>query len=178
MLDRIIKFFLAWVDRRVTNFLQNNPHLVPDKWKKFIAINFPDARIRKTYWATQNVNFGEGTFANLGFYVVKNSNENSKVEIGHNVSIAPGVIIITDSSPNNSSLMQSISYVKEKLICERAVNIEDDVWIGAGVIIFPGVLIGKGAIIGAGAIVKDDVAPFTIVAGSPARELRKLTKDL
>lgn len=51
----------------------------------------------------------------------------------------------------------------------KHVVIEDDVWIGYGAIIFSGVHIGRGAIVGAGALVKDDVKPYEIVVGVPAR---------
>jgi UDP-2-acetamido-3-amino-2,3-dideoxy-glucuronate N-acetyltransferase len=46
--------------------------------------------------------------------------------------------------------------------------------IGSGAVILPGVTIGEGAIVGAGAVVTGDVAPRTIVAGNPARTLRRL----
>lgn len=50
----------------------------------------------------------------------------------------------------------------------------DDVWIGAHVIITAGChRIGKGAIIGAGSVVTHDVKEYTIVAGNPAKEIRK-----
>lgn len=52
------------------------------------------------------------------------------------------------------------------------VVIEDDVWIGSHVVIMPGVTIGRGAVVGAGAVVRDNVPPFAIVAGIPARILR------
>ena len=44
-----------------------------------------------------------------------------------------------------------------------------DVWIGHGAIVLPGRTVGDGAVIAAGAIVTKDVAPYTIVAGNPAR---------
>ncbi|WP_137110840.1 CatB-related O-acetyltransferase [Rhodobacter sp. SY28-1] len=47
-----------------------------------------------------------------------------------------------------------------------------DVWIGHGALILPGVRIGSGAIIGAGSVVTRDVAPYSIVAGNPARLIR------
>ncbi|QJD77225.1 acyltransferase [Spirosoma rhododendri] len=52
------------------------------------------------------------------------------------------------------------------------IVIEDDVWIGSHVVIVPGVTIGRGAVVGAGAVVRDDVPPFAIVAGVPARIVR------
>ena len=55
--------------------------------------------------------------------------------------------------------------------------IGSDVWIGQNAVILPGVHIGDGAIIGANSVVGSDVAPYTIVAGNPARELRKRFDD-
>lgn len=54
----------------------------------------------------------------------------------------------------------------------RRTIIGSDVWIGAGAIIIQGVEIGHGAVIGAGSIVTKNVAPYTIVAGSPAKFIR------
>ncbi len=53
------------------------------------------------------------------------------------------------------------------------VQIGNDVWIGDDAIILPGISIGDGAIIGAGAVVTKSVEPFLIVAGNPARPIRK-----
>lgn len=56
---------------------------------------------------------------------------------------------------------------------QRPVVIEHDVWIGARAVISSGVTIGTGAVIGANSLVQDDVEPYTIVAGSPARVIRR-----
>ncbi|MEL7151447.1 MAG: DapH/DapD/GlmU-related protein, partial [Pseudomonadota bacterium] len=53
------------------------------------------------------------------------------------------------------------------------VTIGHDVWIGHGVTITAGVTIGTGAVIGAGAVVTKDVAPYTVVGGVPAREIKR-----
>jgi virginiamycin A acetyltransferase len=53
------------------------------------------------------------------------------------------------------------------------VSIGNGVWIGDAAIVLAGVEIGNGAVIGAGSVVTRSVAPFAIVAGSPAREIRK-----
>ncbi|TPJ32389.1 DapH/DapD/GlmU-related protein [Mesorhizobium sp. B2-8-3] len=55
----------------------------------------------------------------------------------------------------------------------KSVSIGHDVWIGHGAVIMPGVAIGNGAVIGANAVVTHDVAPYTIVAGVPAKPLRQ-----
>lgn len=56
---------------------------------------------------------------------------------------------------------------------EHKVTIGHDVWLGHGVTILPGVTVGNGAVIGAGAVVSRDVEPYTIVAGVPAKPIRR-----
>jgi hypothetical protein len=53
------------------------------------------------------------------------------------------------------------------------VDIGHDVWIGHGAIVLPGRRIGTGAVVAAGAIVTKDVPPYTIVAGNPARPIKR-----
>lgn len=56
---------------------------------------------------------------------------------------------------------------------QHPVEIGHDVWIGHGAIVMPGVTIGSGAVIGAGSVVTRDVESYTIVAGVPARPIRR-----
>jgi putative colanic acid biosynthesis acetyltransferase WcaF len=53
-----------------------------------------------------------------------------------------------------------------------AIDVEDDVWIGAGSFICPGVRIGKGSVVGARAVVTKDVPAWKVVAGNPARIIK------
>lgn len=53
------------------------------------------------------------------------------------------------------------------------VVIEDDCWLGVNVVVMPGVIIGKGAVVGANSVVTKDVEPYTVVAGAPAKFLKK-----
>lgn len=57
------------------------------------------------------------------------------------------------------------------------VTIGNDVWVGSNVIILSGVTVGDGAVIGAGSVVTADVEPFTIVAGNPAKLVKKRFSD-
>jgi maltose O-acetyltransferase len=57
------------------------------------------------------------------------------------------------------------------------VIIGDDVWIGHGAVILKGVTIGDRAVIGAGAVVTRGVPADTVVAGNPARVVKRLTKE-
>lgn len=52
---------------------------------------------------------------------------------------------------------------------EKDVVVEEDVWIGANVTLLAGVTIGRGATIGAGSVVRNDVPPYSIVTGNPAK---------
>ncbi|MFN8523940.1 MAG: DapH/DapD/GlmU-related protein [Chloroflexota bacterium] len=54
----------------------------------------------------------------------------------------------------------------------HTVTVGHDVWLGHGALVMPGVTIGTGAVVAAGAVVTRDVAPYTVVAGVPARVLR------
>lgn len=55
---------------------------------------------------------------------------------------------------------------------KKRTALGNDVWIGDNVVVIEGVTIGDGAVVGAGAVVTRDVAPYTIVAGVPARVIR------
>ena len=59
----------------------------------------------------------------------------------------------------------------------HAIQIGRGAWIGFDSCVLPGVTIGEGAVVGARSVVMDDVAPFTIVVGNPARVVRSLTAD-
>lgn len=59
----------------------------------------------------------------------------------------------------------------------KPVVIGDDVWIGAKASVMPGVTIGRGAIVGTAAVVTHDVEPYTVVAGVPAKVIRRLEPE-
>ena len=59
-------------------------------------------------------------------------------------------------------------------VSSRPVVIGEGAWIGSGAIVCPGVTVGAHAVVAAGAVVFRNVAPYTLVAGNPARKIRKL----
>jgi acetyltransferase-like isoleucine patch superfamily enzyme len=59
--------------------------------------------------------------------------------------------------------------IMEQGITARGISIEDDVWLASGVIVLDGVNIGQGSVVGAGAVVTEDLPPYSISVGSPAR---------
>ncbi len=62
-------------------------------------------------------------------------------------------------------------------VAKKPVRICKGAWLGARVIVTKGVTIGEGAVCGTGSVVTGDVAPYTIVAGNPARVIRELPPD-
>ncbi len=60
---------------------------------------------------------------------------------------------------------------------DHRVIVGHDVWIGHGVTILPGVRVGTGAVIGAGSVVTKEVSPYTIVAGNPAKLIRRRVSE-
>ncbi len=67
--------------------------------------------------------------------------------------------------------------IAEQPLPRQGVVIEEDCWLGAGVIVVDGVRIGRGSIIGAGAVVTRNVPPFTRAAGIPARAIGTRGED-
>lgn len=144
---------------------------IPYDFQKWLSSNHPYEEIRRYFLSLTGVDIGEGTWINPQLIVVSDRFSKNSLTIGKRVAIAPGVIIISSSNPNNS-LLKSNEYVKNELIKDEKVIIGDDVWIGAGAIIMPGVIVGKESIIGAGAVVISDVPEGAIVAGAPAKIIR------
>jgi maltose O-acetyltransferase len=113
----------------------------------------------------------------------------SRVRIGRNCAINPGVFILgmsgieigddvvlsarcmlIDGTLNSRASASS----GNRVYVDKPIRIEDGAWIGAGAIVLPGVVIGSQSIVGAGSVVTKSVPPLTVVAGNPARFLRKI----
>ena len=95
----------------------------------------------------------------------------NRIEIGENVLIGAGACIWdNDFHPLDSGLRHNPD---NSAIVTKPVFIEDNVFIGAHSIILKGVRIGKNAIIGAGSVVTRSVSSDDVVAGNPARSIKK-----
>lgn len=105
-----------------------------------------------------------GKFTTVGYYVFIFASEN--ITIGNNCLIAPFVYLV-DSNHG----IQRDQLINQQPNLTSPIVIGNDVWLATGAKILKGVKIGDGAVIAAGALVKDDVSPYTIVGGIPARVL-------
>lgn len=90
------------------------------------------------------------------------------LKIGNNVMLASGIQII----PNQHGYNNLSIPIKDNPEFSEGITIEDDVWIGAGVLILDGVTVKKGSVIGAGAVVTKNIEPYSIVVGVPARKIK------
>lgn len=93
-----------------------------------------------------------------------------RIEIGNDVLFA-GYVHITDHSHGYGDIKTPIA--KQPLISKGPVIIEDQCWLGFGCEVLSGVHIGKHSIVAARAVVTKDVPPYCIVAGNPARIVKK-----
>ena len=141
-------------------------------------------------------NFYIGESSSIGDYtVIQIVNNDSKIKsrllIGNrtyigefqNIRASGGTIAIGD----DCLISQHISIIASNHEIRKGININkqswnkrkidvwigNDVWIGQNATILPGVHIGDGAIIGANSVVREDVEPYTVVIGNPAKVLRK-----
>ena len=92
------------------------------------------------------------------------------VEIGNNVNLAQGITV----TALNHNFSDTNKRIDEQGVSTNPVTIEDDVWVGANAVILPGVTIGEHCVVAAGAIVTKDVPPHSLVAGVPAKVIKKI----
>lgn len=123
------------------------------------------------------VDIGSGT------KVLRRSSINGSVRIGLGCLIAPNVFISSGTHqyrfrPELSIREQDELFalnhgVATKMHSDSPIWIQDDVWLGVNSVVLPGVILGKGAIVAANSVVTENVLPYTINAGTPARQIDK-----
>lgn len=123
---------------------------------------------------------GEGSRVMAPISAVRTHN----VKIGQRVLIMPGCLMMSaggitiDDDAQIAANVQLISnnhdLENRMVITCKPVHICRRAWIGAGATILPGVTVGENSVVGAGSVVTRDVEPNTIVAGNPAKLIRKI----
>jgi tetrahydrodipicolinate N-acetyltransferase len=104
--------------------------------------------------ATINIGsvIGEGTMIDMNVVL------GGRATVGKNCHIGAGAVLAGVIEPPSAS----------------PVIVEDDVLIGANAVVLEGVKIGKGSVVAAGAVVVNDVPPYTVVAGTPAKFIKEI----
>lgn len=123
-----------------------------------------------------------GRYSYVGSYThITDAEIGSFCSIGGNCGIGGGIHPLDKVSTSPAFLkgrnILGRNFAKISYEPSKKVVIGNDVWIGECVYVMPGVTIGDGAVIGTHAVVTSDVEPFSIVAGVPAKVLRKRFDD-
>lgn len=138
--------------------LEIGPHVLlePNVW-----LTAPgDARIR----------IGGGSFLNIGVMVAADT----LVEIGEHCMLANGCFV-TDANHRFDDPNLPVPW--QGFTSKGPTRLGDNVWLGANVVVTSGVTIGERCVIGANSVVTEDIPPFSVAAGAPARVLRKITYE-
>lgn len=114
-----------------------------------------------------NITIGKNFYANHNCIML----DCAAIIIGDNVMFGPNVSLYTASHPIYAETRKS------GLEFALPITIGNDVWIGGSSVINPGVTIHDGAVIASGSVVTKDVPDHVIMAGNPARILRKITDE-
>jgi acetyltransferase-like isoleucine patch superfamily enzyme len=120
--------------------------------------------------APGRVRIGEGTFLNIGVMVAAVE----LVEIGAHCMLANGCFV-TDGNHRFDDPDTPVPW--QGFTTKGPTRIGDNVWLGANVVVTSGVTIGERCVIGANSVVTQDIPPFSIAAGAPAKVLRAVTYD-
>jgi len=91
------------------------------------------------------------------------------ISIGNDIMFAQNIVL----SGLNHGFEDINTPISLQKTSTKLIIVEDEVWIGANSVIVAGVTIGKHAVVAAGSVVTKDVSPYTIVAGNPAKPLKK-----
>lgn len=147
------------------NTKYNPPEKVRELFSKLTASKIDESCFIIPPFHTE---FGKNT--KIGKNVFINSccrfQDNGGIEIGDKTMIGPNVTIVTvNHEINPETRINAIP---------KPVKIGKNVWIGAGCTILPGVTIGENSVIGAGSVVTKDVPANIVVAGNPAKLIKKI----
>jgi acetyltransferase-like isoleucine patch superfamily enzyme len=115
-----------------------------------------------------HVRIGEGTFLNIAVMVAAHE----LVEIGSHCMLANGCFV-TDANHRFDDPDTPVPW--QGFDTKGSTRIGDNVWLGANVVVTSGVTIGERCVIGANSVVTQDIPPFSIAAGVPAKVLRAVT---
>jgi virginiamycin A acetyltransferase len=102
-------------------------------------------------------------------------NSGTVIYTGNGVSIGDAVAVAANCTfaPTNHAIADRARRIRDQGFqpSKGGIVVEDDVWIGANVVLLDGAVVRKGAVIAAGAVVRGEVEAYAIYAGAPARKI-------
>ena len=113
------------------------------------------------------IEMGKNVAINYGCII--DASDGGEIIIGDNVSMGPYCVL---RAANHVFTNPNIP-IREQGHEPGKIILEDDVWLGANVIVLPNVKIGRGSVIGAGAVVTKEIEPYSIAVGVPAKKIRR-----
>lgn len=141
-----------------------------EKREELLRKIFPDVGVG--CWIEPPLRANWGSHTHLGNYVYANFNltlvDDTHIYIGDHVMIGPNVTLTAAGHPIDPELRKKVFQFN------FPIRIEENVWLGAGVIVLPGVTIGKNSVIGAGSVVTKDIPPNVVAVGVPCRVLHEI----
>ncbi|MFT3877836.1 MAG: sugar O-acetyltransferase [Propioniciclava sp.] len=115
----------------------------------------------------ENISIGARTFVNYHLTAL----DVASITIGEDCQIGPNVQLLTPTHPIDPKPR------RDKLEAAQPIVLEDNVWLGGGVIVCPGVTIGENSVIGAGSVVTKGIPANVVAVGNPARVIRSIGED-
>ncbi|MCW2583553.1 MAG: Maltose acetyltransferase [Klenkia sp.] len=124
----------------------------------------PDSTIRAPFRCDYGyqTTVGARTFVNWGLVAL----DVGRITIGDDVQIGPNVQLLTATHPVEPGPR------RDKWEGSAPITLEDNVWLGGGVVVLPGVTIGRDTVVGAGSVVTRDLPAGVVAVGNPARVVR------
>ncbi|TEW54704.1 acyltransferase [Psychromonas sp. RZ22] len=156
--------------RKFTLYTTQSSNFEDDNSRSLI-LGFVNERVRIAPGAIVRIGdnqIGQRSYVGLYSYI------NGDVTIGENVLIGPHASIVAS---NHTYSAEDDFFSGRSDLDKGKVVIEDGVWLTSGVVITPGVTIGRCSLVCANSVVTSDVAPYSIVGGTPAVLLGNIDRE-
>ncbi|WDK23089.1 acetyltransferase [Colletotrichum graminicola] len=158
---------------------------IAEHWKNITNSNQPlpptgateegdDAVLHEYPWIERPIKIDYGYNVKVGSNVFINFNctfiDTFIISIGDRALVGPNVSLLSGTHPLDGHVRNGTSGPE----LGKPISVGEDCWLAAGVTVLPAVTIGKGCTVGASSVVTKDVPDYHVVAGNPARIIRKL----